>query len=134
MRASLLQSVFPTDSNSLGTLFAGTLVGWMDKAAAYAAMRRVRGSVVTAAMEEIAFREPIRVGDLVEVDAQIVRTGSTSLRARVDVWREQLETGKRELCVQGHFTLVAVGRDGRPIPVPPPADDEERAVQADPTS
>ncbi len=119
MQASILQSVFPQDTNSLGTLFAGTLVGWMDKAAAYAAMRRVRGGVVTAAMEEIAFREPIRQGDLVEVDAQVVSVGRTSLRVRIDVWRERLEDGSRELCVQGHFTLVAVGRDGKPIPVPP---------------
>lgn len=119
MRATILQSVFPQDTNSLGTLFAGTLVGWMDKAAAYSAMRRVRGGVVTAAMEEIAFREPIRQGDLVEVDAQVVSVGRTSLRVRVDVWRERLEDGTRELCVQGHFTLVAVGRDGRPVPVPP---------------
>lgn len=119
MQASILQSVFPQDTNSLGTLFAGTLVGWMDKAAAYAAMRRVRGGVVTAAMEEIAFREPIRQGDLVEVDARVVSVGRTSLRVRIDVWRERLEDGSRELCVQGHFTLVAVGRDGKPIPVPP---------------
>jgi len=119
VHASILQSVFPQDTNSLGTLFAGTLVGWMDKAAAYAAMRRVRGGVVTAAMEEIAFREPIRQGDLVEVDARVVSVGRTSLRVRIDVWRERLEDGSRELCVQGHFTLVAVGRDGKPVPVPP---------------
>ncbi len=122
MRATLLQSVFPSDSNSLGTLFAGTLVGWMDKASAYAAMRRVRGAVVTVAMEGIEFRRPIRVGQLVEVDANVVDVGTTSLRVRVDVWREQLDTGERELCVQGHFTMVAVDADGRPRPVPPPAD------------
>lgn len=125
MRATLLQSVFPSDSNSLGTLFAGTLVGWMDKASAYAAMRRVHGPVVTVAMEEIAFRRPIHVGQLVEVDAQVVRVGTTSLRVRIDVWREQLDTGARELCVQGHFTMVAVDGAGRPMPVPPASDDGE---------
>lgn len=124
MRASLLQSVFPSDSNSLGTLFAGTLVGWMDKASAYAAMRRTQGAVVTAAMEEIAFRHPIRVGELVEVDAQVIHVGTTSLRVRVDVWRERLRPGEeRELCVQGHFTMVAVDDDGRPRAVPPQAAD-----------
>lgn len=121
MQATLIQSVFPQDTNSLGTLFAGTLVGWMDKAAAYAAMRRVRGGVVTAAMEEIAFKHPIHQGELVQVDAQVVSVGRTSLRVRIDVWRETVEDGTRELCVQGHFTLVAVGSDGRPVPVPPEA-------------
>ncbi|HWH14636.1 MAG TPA: hotdog domain-containing protein [Miltoncostaeaceae bacterium] len=108
----------------MGTLFAGTLVGWMDKAAAYAAMRRVRGPAVTAAMEEIAFQVPIRQGDLVEVEARVVSVGRTSLRVKVEVWRERLEDHSRELCVQGHFSLVAVGRDGRPVAVPPPIGDE----------
>ncbi|MCB0872020.1 MAG: acyl-CoA thioesterase [Actinobacteria bacterium] len=118
MRATILQSVFPQDTNSLGTLFAGTLVGWMDKAAAYAAMRRVGGPVVTRAMEEIGFRIPLRLGELVEVDAQVISAGTTSMRVRVDVWREDLAATERELCVQGHFTMVAVGADGRPVPVP----------------
>lgn len=117
MRATILQSVFPQDTNSQGTLFAGTLVGWMDKASAYAAMRRVRGGVVTAAMDEIAFKVPIRLGDLVEVDARVESVGRTSMRVRVDVWREHLGDGHRELCVTGHFTVVAIGPDGRPTPV-----------------
>jgi acyl-CoA hydrolase len=96
----------------------------MDKAAAYAAMRRVRGPVVTAAMEEIAFQVPIRQGDLVEVEARVVSIGRTSLRVKVEVWRERLEDHSRELCVQGHFSLVAVGRDGRPVSVPPALGDE----------
>ena len=119
MRATLLQSVFPQDTNSQGTLFAGTLVGWMDRAAAYAAMRRAGTQVVTAAMEEIVFRVPIRQGDLVEVDAQVVEEGRTSVRVKIDVWRERIEDGSRELCVAGHFTLVAVGRDGRPVVISP---------------
>lgn len=131
MRASILQSVFPSDSNSLGTLFAGTLVGWMDKASAYAAMRRAQGPVVTAAMEEIAFRQPIRVGELVEVDAQVVHVGTTSLRVRIDVWRERIGPGARELCVQGHFTMVAVDDAGHPRPVPPAAEDAPAAGDAD---
>lgn len=96
----------------------------MDRAAAYAAMRRARGPVVTAAMEEIAFQIPIRQGDLVEVDATVVAVGRTSLRVELEVWRERLEDHSRELCVQGHFSLVAVGRDGRPVAVPPPIGDE----------
>lgn len=122
MRATLLQSVFPQDTNSLGTLFAGTLVGWMDRAAAYAGMRRAQGPVVTRAMEEIAFNVPIRLGDLVEVDANVIGSGTSSMRVRVDVWRETLTPPDRELCVQGHFTMVAVTSAGQPRPVPP-ADD-----------
>lgn len=117
-RATSLQSVFPQDTNSQGSLFAGTLVGWMDRCAAYAAMRHARGTVVTAAMEEISFRTPIIKGDLVEIEAVVESVGRTSMRVKLDVWRERIEDGTRELCVVGHFTLVAVGRDGRPVAVP----------------
>ncbi len=120
MRATSLQSVFPQDTNSQGNLFAGTLVGWMDRCAAYAAMRRARGTVVTAAMDEISFRVPIVKGDLVDIDAVVESVGETSMRVKIDVWRERIEDGSRELCVVGHFTLVAVGRDGRPVSVPQP--------------
>jgi acyl-CoA hydrolase len=121
MRATSLQSVFPQDTNSQGTLFAGTLVGWMDRCAAYAAMRQARGNVVTAAMDEISFRIAIVKGDLVEIEAVVESIGHTSMRVKLDVWRERIEDGTRELCVVGHFTLVAVGRDGRPVMVPQPA-------------
>jgi acyl-CoA thioesterase YciA len=120
MRATSLQSVFPQDTNSQGNLFAGTLVGWMDRCAAYAAMRRARGTVVTAAMDQINFRIPIVKGDLVDIDAVVESVGETSMRVKIDVWRERIEDGSRELCVVGHFTLVAVGRDGRPVVVPQP--------------
>lgn len=120
--ANSLNSVFPQDTNSQGNLFAGTLVGWMDRCAAYAAMRRARGNVVTAAMDEISFRVPIVKGDLVEIDAVVESVGQTSMRVKIDVWRERIEDGTRELCVVGHFTLVAVGRDGRPVNVPQPAE------------
>jgi acyl-CoA thioesterase YciA len=90
----------------------------MDRCAAYAAMRRAHGPVVTAAMEEIDFKTPILKGDLVEIEANVVGVGRTSMRVKLDVWRERIEDGTRELCVVGHFTLVAVGRDGRPVAVP----------------
>ncbi|MGD9694252.1 MAG: acyl-CoA thioesterase [Thermoleophilia bacterium] len=123
MEARLLESVFPTDTNPQGNLFGGTLLAWMDKAAGYAAMRRARSTVVTAAIENIAFQVPILQGDLVEVVAQVERVGTTSMRVRVDVYRERpVEGSKGELCVVGHFTMVAMGPDRKPVAVP--AEDE----------
>ena len=119
MEALLLESVFPTDTNPQGNLFGGTLVSWMDKAAGYAAMRRARSSVVTAAIDDIAFRVPILQGDLVEVAARVIEVGRTSMRVRVEVRKESLVDGTAELCTVGHFTLVAMGPDRRPTPVPP---------------
>lgn len=125
MEARLLESVFPTDTNPRGNLFGGTLVSWMDKAAGYAAMRRARSVVVTAAIEDIAFSVPIVQGDLVEVHARVISVGRTSMRVRVEVSKEDALVGTTELCTVGHFTMVAVGADRRPVPVPP---EEEAAA------
>jgi acyl-CoA hydrolase len=125
MEARLLESVFPTDTNPQGTLFGGTLVSWMDKAAGFAAMRRARSTVVTAAIEDIAFRVPILQGDLVEVSARVVSVGHTSMRVRVEVRRERPTVeGVGELCTVGHFTMVAMDAQRRPTPVPPARDGE----------
>jgi acyl-CoA hydrolase len=118
MEARLLESVFPTDTNPQGNLFGGTLVSWMDKAAGFAAMRRARGTVVTAAIEDIAFRVPILQGDFVDVSARVVEVGRTSMRVRVEVRKERPREGTSELCTVGHFTMVAMGPDRRPTPVP----------------
>lgn len=118
MEARLLESVFPTDTNPRGNLFGGTLVSWMDKAAGFAAMRRSRTVVVTAAIEDIAFSVPIVVGDIVEVNARVISVGRTSMRVRVDVSKENPITGTSEPCTTGHFTMVAMGPDGKPTPVP----------------
>ena len=119
MEARLLESVFPTDTNPQGNLFGGTLVSWMDKAAGFAAMRRARSTVVTAAIDNIAFTVPILQGELVEVYARVVSVGRTSLRVRVEVRKEDPITATSELCNVGHFTMVAIGPDRRPVPVPP---------------
>ena len=119
MEARLLESVFPTDTNPQGNLFGGTLVSWMDKAAGFAAMRRARSSVVTAAIEDISFSVPIVQGDLVDILARVVEVGRTSMRVRVEVRKESPVDGTSELCTVGHFTMVAMGPDRRPVQVPP---------------
>jgi acyl-CoA hydrolase len=125
VRATVLESVFPTDTNSRGTLFGGTLLAWMDKAAAYAAVRRARNPVVTAAIESVSFTIPIRQGEMVVLDAEVEQVGRTSLRVRVDVYREDPSEGTRELCTVGHFAMVAIGQDGRPTPIGPPPPERE---------
>lgn len=125
MEARLLESVFPTDTNPQGNLFGGTLVSWMDKAAGFAAMRRARSTVVTAAIEDIAFTVPILQGELVEVHARVISVGRTSMRVRVEVSKEDPIAATRELCNVGHFTMVAIGPDRRPVPVPPEEDPQD---------
>ena len=119
---SICEFVFPSDTNHLGTLYGGTLMAWMDKAAGVAGLRRAGSTaVVTAAVEALEFRVPIRGGELVELLAWVESVGRTSMKVRVEAHREDPASGARELCTAGTFTMVAVGGDGRPTPVRPSA-------------
>jgi acyl-CoA hydrolase len=116
--ARLVELVFPTDTNHLGTLFGGTLVAWMDKAAFVAATRRARTRVVvTAHIDDLTFVTPVRQGELVELRADVESVGRTSMRVRVEAHREATG-GERELVTTGRFTMVALDDEGRPVPVP----------------
>jgi acyl-CoA hydrolase len=112
--------VFPADTNHLGTLYGGTLLAWMDKTAGVAALRRAgSAAVVTAAVDGLSFRVPIRHGELVELLARVESVGRTSMKVRVEARREDPASGARELCTAGTFTMVAIDDDGRPTPVSP---------------
>jgi acyl-CoA hydrolase len=114
----LCEFVFPSDTNHLGTLYGGTLMAWMDKAAAVAGLRRSGSSaVVTVAVEALEFRVPIHHGELVELVARVESVGRTSMKVRVEAHREDPASGARELCTAGTFTMVAIDDDGRPTPV-----------------
>ncbi len=113
-----LEVVFPGDTNHMGTLFGGTLMAWMDRAAYFAGSRRARGIVVTRKVDELEFRIPIRVGDFVELTGRVESTGRTSMVVVVEVHREDPVDGTRELCTTGRFTMVAVGEHGEPTPLP----------------
>jgi acyl-CoA hydrolase len=123
------QLVMPGDANNYGGLFGGTLLQWMDKTAAIAAVRFCRRAVVTASLESIDFRHPVRVGEMVELAARVIYAGRTSMIVQVEVYSEQL-AGERQLCTSGYFSMVAVDADGHPAPVPPLLVEGEAAASA----
>ena len=116
--ARLLHMVFPDHTNHLGTLFGGQALAWMDMASFIAASRYARTTVVTARSEQVDFNQPIHKGDLVEVVAQLVKVGRSSMSVDVEVITENLLTGERKLCTRGHFVMIALDPLGRPTPVP----------------
>jgi uncharacterized protein (TIGR00369 family) len=118
-QARLLHMVFPDHTNHLGTLFGGQALAWMDMASFIAASRYARSTVVTARSEQVDFNQPIHKGDLVEVVAQLVKVGRSSMSVDVEVITENLLTGERKLCTRGHFVMIALDPLGRPTPVPP---------------
>ena len=117
--ARLLEIVFPDHTNHLGTLFGGTALAWMDKAAFIAASRYARRTVVTARSEQVDFKLPIRQGQLVETIARVVEVGRTSMQVEVELVAEDLLNGDRELCTRGRFVMIALDSRGRPAAVAP---------------
>src|SRR5690554_1427186 len=119
VETTLIEMVFPTQTNHYGTLFGGQALALMDKAAFIVASRYARRTVVTASSEKCDFRIPVRQGQLVELVASIVKTGRTSMHVQVDLIAEDLLSGDRQLATRGHFVLIALDGHGRPCPVPP---------------
>jgi uncharacterized protein (TIGR00369 family) len=115
----IVEMVFPNQTNHYGTLFGGDALRLMDMAAFVAASRHARKPVVTASSERIDFHSPVRQGQLEEVVGRVITIGRTSLTVEVELWAEDLLSGKRELCTKGSFVLVAVDEHGRPAPIAP---------------
>ncbi len=113
----IVEMVFPNQTNHYGTLFGGDALRLMDMAAFVTASRHARRPVVTASSERIDFHVPVRQGQLAEVVGRVVGIGRTSLTVEVELWAEDLLTGKRELCTKGSFVLVAIDEHGRPAPI-----------------
>jgi len=109
--------VFPQETNAHGTLFGGKAVAMMDVVAGIAAMRACRKAVVTASIDRIDFKEPIRVGEFVETIARVAHIGRTSIAVEVELWAEHPTTGARRLSTVGRFVMVAIDENGRPTPV-----------------
>jgi acyl-CoA hydrolase len=112
-----VEIVFPTDTNSMGTLFGGRALSLMDRLAFIIASRFARKPVVTVSSDKVEFRAPVKVGYLIELVGRIGKVGRTSITVEIDMYAEDLLSGDRTLCTTGRFVLVAVGDDGRPTPV-----------------
>jgi acyl-CoA hydrolase len=113
-----VRTAFPNMANPLGTLFGGEVLALMDVGAAIAAQRFCRSIVVTASTEPIDFRNPIYVGEIVELKCRVAWTGRTSMIVRCEVHGENPLTGERRLCTIGHLNFVAIGEGGQPTAVP----------------
>jgi len=113
----LVEIVFPDHCNHLGTLFGGQALAWMDKAAFLAASRYAGGTVVTARSDRIDFAAPVRLGEIVEVLAQVHSIGRSSITVRVSLLRESVAGGEQVAATSGEFVMIAVDASGRPRPL-----------------
>jgi acyl-CoA thioesterase YciA len=107
----------PRDTNPSGDIFGGWLMSQMDLASSILAARTAKSRVVTVAMEGMSFLQPVRVGDRVACYGRVEKIGRTSMQIPVEVWVMRYKTGERVKVTHGVFTYVALGDDGKPIPV-----------------
>ncbi|MEO6884047.1 MAG: acyl-CoA thioesterase [Bacteroidia bacterium] len=112
------QIVLPNDTNTLGNLMGGRLLHWMDITAAIAAHRLCRRVVVTASVNNVTFSHPIKLADIVTLEAKVSRAFTTAMEVFIDVWVENHVTGIKTKCNEAIYTFVAVDQMGNPISVP----------------
>ena len=104
----------PADTNPGGDIFGGWIMSLMDSAGKMSATQQAGGRVVTAAVSNMAFRAPIKVGDTVCCYTDVTRIGRTSVTLAVEVWVLRQGQGERVKVSDAEFTFVAVDDDGRP--------------------
>src|SRR5262245_22677467 len=118
--SEMIQLVLPNDANVHGSVLGGTVMHWIDLAAAVVANRHCRRPVVTAAIDEMSFLAPINVGQLALLRAHITLVDKSSMEICVNVESEDLLTGERRHTSTAYVTFVAIDPvTRRPTPVPP---------------
>jgi len=118
-RVKLAQLMQPQHANNHGNVHGGWIMRLMDEAGALSCMRHAQSRVVTVAVDQMMFRQPIRLGDLVTLTAEVSYAGRTSMEAQVDVTAENPVTGECVYTNSAFFVYVALGDDDRPVQVPP---------------
>ncbi|MFN5423375.1 MAG: acyl-CoA thioesterase [bacterium] len=119
--------VFPNDTNFYGNLMGGRLMYWMDTAAAMAAGKHCKLPAATVSVDNLSFDEPIRLGNVVHIEATVTRAFNTSMEIHINVWGEDLTKNYKYKSNEAYFTFVAIDSEGRPRKVPEliPESDEE---------
>jgi acyl-CoA hydrolase len=126
----MVQVVLPNDANPLGYILGGTVMHLIDIAGAIAGHRHARSPLMTAAVDGLQFLYPIKIGDLIILNARVTATWTTSLEVEVEVFCEETLTGLRRMTSRAYLTFVAAAdRDGKraQLPVLLLESDEDRA-------
>ncbi len=130
-RISIAQLMQPEHANNLGNVHGGWIMKLVDEAGALACMRHAQRRVVTVAIDSMVFRNPIKIGDLVTLTAEVTYAGRTSIEVEVQVQAENPITGERTHTNTAYLVYVALDDSGKPTSVPPlraETEDEKRKL------
>ena len=114
----MTELVLPNDTNVFGNLMGGRLMYWMDIAAALSAQKHCNAPVVTASVDNISFENPIRLGNVVHIQANVTRSFNSSMEVHLNVWGEDLTQQYRYKSNEAYYTFVALDPNRKPRPVP----------------
>jgi acyl-CoA hydrolase len=115
----MTELVLPNDTNLLGNLMGGRLLYWMDIASALAASKHANSSVVTASVDNVSFKQPIKLGSVITIEATVTRAFRTSMEVHMVVYAQTLRHGKKIMTNEAFYTFVALDENGVPLDVPP---------------
>jgi acyl-CoA hydrolase len=118
-RTEMIELVLPQDANLLGNILGGRVMHLIDIAGAIAAHRHSHCQVVTVSVDHLDFLNPVRLGELIVLEAQVNRAFHTSVEVGVEVYSENLVKGERKHTTTAFLTFVAIDEEGDPTPVPP---------------
>jgi len=117
-RVTMTELILPNDTNNLNNLFGGRLMHWMDIAAAVSAQRHSNNVVVTVSVDNISFSQPINIGNVITIEAFVVRAFTTSMEVFIKVIAEDIPNAKKTQTHTAFFTFVAVDKEGKPLKIP----------------
>jgi acyl-CoA hydrolase len=129
----MTELVLPNDTNLFGNLMGGRLMYWMDIAAALAGSKHCNSPVVTASVDNISFTNPIKLGNVVHIEAKITRAFNTSMEVHMNVWGEDIIQQYRYKSNEAYYTFVSLDADSKPQKVPllePETEDELRLYES----
>lgn len=113
----MTELVLPNDTNTFGNLMGGRLMYWMDIAAALAAMKHCNAPVVTASVDNISFENPIKLGNVVHIEAKVTRAFTSSMEVHMYVWGEDVIQQYKYKSNEAYYTFVSLDPNGKPRPV-----------------
>ncbi|MFC4230684.1 acyl-CoA thioesterase [Parasediminibacterium paludis] len=123
------EMVLPNDTNTFGNLMGGRLMYWMDIAAGIAAAKHCNSPCMTASVDNLSFKNSIKLGNIVHIEAIVSRAFTTSMEIHLKVWGEDLLRKTKYESNEAYLTFVALDENNKPKPVPafiPETDEQQR--------
>lgn len=110
--------VLPNDTNTFGNLMGGRLLYWMDICSAMAAQKHCNNVVVTVSVDNVSFQRSVKLGEVVNIKAQVTRAFNSSLEVRMEVFAQNLPQGTVYKSNEAYYTFVAIDPHNKPLSVP----------------